>query len=86
MRGERHGARAAAENVLKHGKSFAALALHNLQANLRRGEDIEDFDRGYTHAYAETLKAPTTKIQELGRPLTAAELDRDIKEALSRKR
>jgi len=86
LRGERHGARAAAENVLKHGKSFAALSLRDLQANLRRGEDIEDFDRGYTHAYAETLKSSPAEIQELGRPLTAAELERDIQEALGRKR
>lgn len=86
LRGERHGARAAAENVLKHGRSFAQLALRDLQANVRRGEDIEDFDRGYVQAYAATLKESRDVLQALGRPLTKAELDRDIQEALARRR
>jgi len=86
LRGERHGARAAAENAVKYGRSFAERGLRDLQANIRRGHDVEDFDRGYVHAYAAALKAPMSSLQELGRPLTKAELDRDIQEALSRRR
>jgi len=85
LRGAKHGARAAAENAVKYGRSFAERGLRDLQANVRRGHDIEDFDRGYTHAYAATLKEPMSVLQELGRPLTKAELDRDIQEALARK-
>lgn len=86
LRGERHGARAAAEHILKYSKSSATLVLRDLQTSLRRCLFPEDFDRGYTRAYAETLKASPAEIQELGRPFTRAELDRDIQEALGRKR
>ena len=85
LRGERHGARDCAEMRQKHGHAIAEHGLRDLSLNVRRGEDVEDFDRGYLRGYEAALSASPEVLQELARPLTPEEIKRDIAEALARR-